>query len=99
MDDGAIVFQCHSDALACDDSVVIFGDRVVVRASGAGAWTSVEFEHVLSWETHLDDEVVRLELEAREVVEARVPVSFERPLTRTLTRLLGSGAGRGSEGA
>jgi hypothetical protein len=99
-DDAAIVFQCHSDAVSCDDSVVIFGNRVVVMPSGGGAATSVEFESVVSWQTHRDgDELMRLELEAAERVEARVPLTFERPLARTLTRLLGSGRGRGIRGS
>lgn len=98
-DDTAIVFQCHSDDLSCDDSVVVFGNRVLVLPSGGGAATSVEFEQVRSWDMQPDDEVVRLALEADGRVEVTVPVAFERPLTRTLTRLLGAGQGRRVEEA
>lgn len=98
-DDAAVVFQCHSDDLAFDDSVVIFGNRIEVRPSGAGTVTSVEFEDVVAWGAYRDGEVLRLDLEAVERVQARMPITFSRPLTRTLTRLLGSGRDRRDQGA
>lgn len=90
-DDPAVVFQCRTDEPECDDDLLVYRDRLVIRPTGDRPPATIALSRIESWEIERTGVVLLLRLcpTAGDPLEARLSATFEPPLTRTLTRLLG----------